>query len=195
MVRLRPAAAGPRPSVETRPSWPRSPSARSWPWWSPTGRSACGCGPRSWSSPSCCSARPSAGWSTCSTSRPTSAGGPAGTGTGSGARWRAPPSCGARRGWDFLFHWIMVHIPHHVDMAIPCYRLPEAGAGHRRGVPRRGRGAPRSGSRTTWPPPGPASSTTGTPAAGSGQPVEQHHLTDPTYARRRGVRVQRDQDL
>lgn len=29
-------------------------------------------------------------------------------------------------GWDFLFHWIMVHIPHHVDMAIPCYRLPEA---------------------------------------------------------------------
>lgn len=29
-------------------------------------------------------------------------------------------------GWDFLFHWIMVHVPHHVDMAIPCYRLPEA---------------------------------------------------------------------
>jgi omega-6 fatty acid desaturase (delta-12 desaturase) len=29
-------------------------------------------------------------------------------------------------GWDLLFHWIMVHIPHHVDMAIPCYRLPEA---------------------------------------------------------------------
>lgn len=29
-------------------------------------------------------------------------------------------------GWDFVFHWIMVHIPHHVDMAIPCYRLPEA---------------------------------------------------------------------
>ena len=29
-------------------------------------------------------------------------------------------------GWDFCFHWIMVHIPHHVDMAIPCYRLPEA---------------------------------------------------------------------
>ena len=29
-------------------------------------------------------------------------------------------------GWDLLFHWIMVHLPHHVDMQIPCYRLPEA---------------------------------------------------------------------
>jgi len=29
-------------------------------------------------------------------------------------------------GWDLFFHWIMVHIPHHVDMTIPCYRLPEA---------------------------------------------------------------------
>jgi omega-6 fatty acid desaturase (delta-12 desaturase) len=29
-------------------------------------------------------------------------------------------------GWDLFFHWIMVHIPHHVDMQIPCYRLPEA---------------------------------------------------------------------
>lgn len=29
-------------------------------------------------------------------------------------------------GWDIFFHWIMVHIPHHVDMQIPCYRLPEA---------------------------------------------------------------------
>jgi omega-6 fatty acid desaturase (delta-12 desaturase) len=29
-------------------------------------------------------------------------------------------------GWDLLFHWIMVHVPHHVDMQIPCYRLPEA---------------------------------------------------------------------
>ena len=29
-------------------------------------------------------------------------------------------------GWDVFFHWIMVHIPHHVDMRIPCYRLPEA---------------------------------------------------------------------
>jgi len=27
---------------------------------------------------------------------------------------------------DALFHWIMIHVPHHVDMAIPCYRLPEA---------------------------------------------------------------------
>jgi len=29
-------------------------------------------------------------------------------------------------GWDLFFHWIMVHVPHHVDMRIPCYRLPEA---------------------------------------------------------------------
>ncbi|MCP3935152.1 MAG: fatty acid desaturase [Actinomycetia bacterium] len=29
-------------------------------------------------------------------------------------------------GWDFFFHWIMVHVPHHVDMQIPCYRLTEA---------------------------------------------------------------------
>ena len=29
-------------------------------------------------------------------------------------------------GWELFFHWIMVHIPHHVDMQIPCYRLPEA---------------------------------------------------------------------
>ncbi|MEM8902452.1 MAG: fatty acid desaturase [Actinomycetota bacterium] len=29
-------------------------------------------------------------------------------------------------GWDLLFHWIMVHVPHHVDMRIPCYRLTEA---------------------------------------------------------------------
>jgi len=29
-------------------------------------------------------------------------------------------------GWDFFFHWIMVHLPHHVDMKIPCYKLSEA---------------------------------------------------------------------
>ncbi len=29
-------------------------------------------------------------------------------------------------GWDLFYHWIMVHLPHHVDMRIPCYRLPEA---------------------------------------------------------------------
>ncbi len=29
-------------------------------------------------------------------------------------------------GWDLFFHWIMVHLPHHVDMRIPCYHLPEA---------------------------------------------------------------------
>ena len=29
-------------------------------------------------------------------------------------------------GWELCFHWIMVHLPHHVDMRIPCYRLPDA---------------------------------------------------------------------
>jgi omega-6 fatty acid desaturase (delta-12 desaturase) len=29
-------------------------------------------------------------------------------------------------GWDVFYHWIMVHLPHHVDMRIPCYRLPQA---------------------------------------------------------------------
>lgn len=29
-------------------------------------------------------------------------------------------------GWEIFFHWIMVHLPHHVDMRIPCYKLPDA---------------------------------------------------------------------
>jgi acyl-lipid omega-6 desaturase (Delta-12 desaturase) len=29
-------------------------------------------------------------------------------------------------GWELFFHWIMVHVPHHVDMRVPCYRLAEA---------------------------------------------------------------------
>jgi len=29
----------------------------------------------------------------------------------------------APKGLDFFFHWIMVHIPHHVDMRIPMYNL------------------------------------------------------------------------
>ena len=29
-------------------------------------------------------------------------------------------------GWDLFFHSIMVHLPHHVDMRIPCYRLKDA---------------------------------------------------------------------
>lgn len=29
----------------------------------------------------------------------------------------------APKGSNFFFHWIMVHIPHHVDMRIPMYRL------------------------------------------------------------------------
>jgi omega-6 fatty acid desaturase (delta-12 desaturase) len=29
----------------------------------------------------------------------------------------------APKGLDFFLHWIMVHIPHHVDMRIPMYNL------------------------------------------------------------------------
>lgn len=32
----------------------------------------------------------------------------------------------APKGIDFFFHWIMVHIPHHVDVRIPMYNLPMA---------------------------------------------------------------------
>jgi omega-6 fatty acid desaturase (delta-12 desaturase) len=32
----------------------------------------------------------------------------------------------ARYGLNFFFHWIMVHIPHHVDMRIPMYNLETA---------------------------------------------------------------------
>ena len=38
-------------------------------------------------------------------------------------------------GWDFFFHWIMVHMPHHVDMRIPCYHLPEAARASAAAVP------------------------------------------------------------
>jgi len=34
----------------------------------------------------------------------------------------------APKGLDFFFHWIMIHIPHHVDMRIPMYRLELAAA-------------------------------------------------------------------
>ena len=29
-------------------------------------------------------------------------------------------------GLNFFFHWIMIHIPHHVDVRIPMYNLEEA---------------------------------------------------------------------
>ena len=33
----------------------------------------------------------------------------------------------APKGLDFFLHWIMIHIPHHVDMRIPMYNLELAG--------------------------------------------------------------------
>ena len=32
----------------------------------------------------------------------------------------------AGRGLNFFLHWIMVHVPHHVDMRIPMYNLERA---------------------------------------------------------------------
>ena len=32
----------------------------------------------------------------------------------------------APKGFNFFFHWIMVHVPHHVDMRVPMYHLEEA---------------------------------------------------------------------
>ena len=32
----------------------------------------------------------------------------------------------APKGVNFFFHWIMVHVPHHVDMRVPMYHLEEA---------------------------------------------------------------------
>jgi len=30
------------------------------------------------------------------------------------------------KGFNFFFHWIMVHVPHHVDMRVPMYNLEAA---------------------------------------------------------------------
>jgi len=32
----------------------------------------------------------------------------------------------APKGFNFFFHWIMIHVPHHVDMRVPMYHLEEA---------------------------------------------------------------------
>ena len=77
-------------------------------------------------------------WSTCTTSSPTSAGGSAASGPSSRARWRAPPSCARRRGMNFFLHWIMIHIPHHVDMRIPMYNLELAADAIKAALPRHG---------------------------------------------------------
>jgi omega-6 fatty acid desaturase (delta-12 desaturase) len=41
----------------------------------------------------------------------------------------------APKGLDFFFHWIMVHIPHHVDMRIPMYNLDLAAAAIKEAYP------------------------------------------------------------
>ena len=41
----------------------------------------------------------------------------------------------ARFGLDFFFHWIMVHVPHHVDMRIPMYRLEAAATALKKAFP------------------------------------------------------------
>lgn len=55
-------------------------------------------------------------------------------------------------GWDLFLHWIMVHLPHHVDMRIPCYRLNDATAAIAKAFPgevRFERISPRSYLRST----------------------------------------------
>ena len=39
------------------------------------------------------------------------------------------------KGANFFLHWIMVHVPHHVDMRVPMYHLEEAAERHRDGLP------------------------------------------------------------
>ena len=38
-------------------------------------------------------------------------------------------------GLDFFFHWIFVHVPHHVDVRIPCYHLSRATDAIKRAFP------------------------------------------------------------
>ena len=38
----------------------------------------------------------------------------------------------APKGFNFFFHWIMVHVLHHVDVRVPMYHL-EVGRGRHRG--------------------------------------------------------------
>jgi len=41
----------------------------------------------------------------------------------------------APRGYNFFLHWIMVHVPHHVDMRIPMYNLEAAAAAIEKAFP------------------------------------------------------------
>jgi omega-6 fatty acid desaturase (delta-12 desaturase) len=41
----------------------------------------------------------------------------------------------APKGLDFFIHWIMIHVPHHVDMRVPMYHLEEAAAAIEAGFP------------------------------------------------------------
>ena len=66
-------------------------------------------------------------------------------------------------GCNFFFHWIMVHVPHHVDMRIPMYHLELAADAIKAAFPGRSSTSPCA-SGTSWPTPASASSTTSTPA-------------------------------
>ncbi len=39
------------------------------------------------------------------------------------------------KGLNFFIHWIMVHVPHHVDVRVPMYHLEEAAAAIEAGFP------------------------------------------------------------
>ena len=45
-----------------------------------------------------------------------------------GAQMEGTTVLRAPRGLNFFIHWIMVHVPHHVDMRVPMYHLEEAAA-------------------------------------------------------------------
>ena len=72
---------------------------------------------------------------------------------------------GTAPGWDFFLHWIMVHLPHHVDMRIPATTCPRRPGPSPPPSPMTWSSGPSACGRTPRPP-GPASSTTSRPGRG-----------------------------